>query len=202
MASTVKLTIAAAYLAEVDRSRRSIDDVVTGRSVATLMELLIVNSDNRAADHLLRTLGGPAGVQQWLSAKEITGIRVDRPIAQLLREHGHLADSREVATPNAIVMLLNNLNNGAVPAAQDRAFLLDLMSRCETGTCRIRVLLPAGTAVENKTGISDCAPFLERGFGNRCSGRSSWYPRGSLKRKSPVVLLAGLSQDVGCGDRI
>ena len=155
MASTVKLAIAAAYLAEVDRGRRSLDAPIAGRSAARAMELMIVRSDNVAADQLLATLGGPAAVQDWLWSHDITGIRVDRTIAQLLREHGHLADSRDVATPNAMIMLLEKLNNGAVLEAQSRTMLFDLMSRCETGTRRIRALLPAGTPVEDKTGTLD-----------------------------------------------
>lgn len=155
MASTVKLAIAGAYLAEVDQGRRSLGGMVAGRPAAKVLELMIVRSDNIAADQLLAALGGPAAVQQWLWSQKITGIRIDRTIAQLLRERGHLADSKDVATPVAMVMLLNKLDNGAVLTAQSRNFLLELMSRCATGTRRIRALLPAGTRVEDKTGTLD-----------------------------------------------
>ena len=155
MASTVKLAIAAAYLAEVDRGRRSLGDMISGRPAAKVLELMIVRSDNHAADQLLDTLGGPGAVQQWLVSQKISGIRVDRTIAQLLREHGHVADSRDVATPVAMVALLDKLENGTVLAAQSRILLLELMSRCETGTRRIRALLPVGTLVEDKTGTLD-----------------------------------------------
>ena len=155
MASTVKVAIAAAYLAEVDQGRRRLDDMIDGRPAAKALELMIVRSDNRAADQLLATLGGPVAVQQWLSSQRITGIRIDRTIAELLREHGHLADSRDVATPVAMVSLLYKLDKGLVLMAQSRAFLFELMSRCETGTRRIRALLPAGTPVEDKTGTLD-----------------------------------------------
>jgi len=155
MASTVKLAIAAAYLAEIDQGRRSLGDMIVGRSAAKTLELMIVRSDNHAADQLLATLGGPVAVQQWLGSQKIIGIRVDRTIAQLLKEHGHLADSRDVATPVAMVALLYKLSNGTVLTAQSRAFLFELMSRCETGTRRIRALLPAGTPVEDKTGTLD-----------------------------------------------
>jgi len=155
MASTVKLAIAAAYLAEVDQGRRSLGDMIFGRSAARVLELMIVRSDNQAADQVLATLGGPLAVQQWLWSHKITGLRVDRTIAQLLRERGHLADSRDVATPVAMVTLLDKLSSSAVLTAQSRTFLLELMRRCETGTRRIRALLPAGTLVEDKTGTLD-----------------------------------------------
>lgn len=155
MASTVKIAVAATYLAEVDQGRRSLGDMIVGRPAAKVMELMIIRSDNRATDQLLAALGGPVAIQQWLSSQKIPGIRMDRTIAQLLRERGHLADSKDVATPVAMVTLLNKLDNGTVLTAQSRAFLLELMSRCATGTRRIRALLPVGTRVEDKTGTLD-----------------------------------------------
>lgn len=155
MASTVKLAIAATYLAEVDQGRSNLTDTIFGRPVTKVLELMLVRSDNIAADQLLATVGGPAAVQRWLWSHQITGIRVDRTIAQLLRERGHLADIKDVATPAAMVALLYKLDNGTVLSPQSRAVLFALMRRCETGTRRIRGLLPAGTLVEDKTGTLD-----------------------------------------------
>ena len=155
MASTVKIAIAAAYLAEVDQGRRSLGDLIVGRPAAKVMELMIVRSDNNATDQLRAALGGPVAIQQWLWSQKLTGMRIDRTISQLLRERGHLADSKDVATPVAMVTLLNKLDNGTVLTAQSRNFLFGLMSRCATGTRRIRALLPAGTLVEDKTGTLD-----------------------------------------------
>lgn len=155
MASTVKLAIAAVYLADVDQGRRGLGDIIVGRPAAKVMELMIVHSDNRATDQLLAALGGPVVIQKWLWSQKITGMRIDRTIAQLLGEPGHLADSRDVATPVAMVTLLNKLDDGTVLTAGSRNFLFELMSRCQTGTRRIRALLPAGTRVEDKTGTLD-----------------------------------------------
>lgn len=155
MASTVKVAIAAAYLADVDQGRRSLGDMIAGRPAAKVMELMLVRSDNRATDQLLAALGGPVAIQAWLWSHKITGMRIDRTIAQLLGEPGHLADSKDVATPIAMVTLLNKLDDGTVLTTQSRTFLLELMSRCQTGTRRIRALLPAGTRVEDKTGTLD-----------------------------------------------
>ena len=155
MASTVKLAIAGTYLADVDRCRRRLTDTIAGRSAASLLEVMIIRSDNQAADQLLAAVGGPAAVQQWLASNGIAGMRIDRNIAQLLRERGHLFDSKDVATPNAMVSLLYKLDNGPLLTAESRALLFGLMSRCATGTRRIRALLPAGTRVEDKTGTLD-----------------------------------------------
>ena len=191
MASTVKLAIAATYLAEVDQGRRGLGDMVLGRPAAKLLELMIVRSDNYATDQLLATLGGPLVVQQWLLSHRITGIRIDRTIAQLLRERGHLADSRDVATPVAMVALLSRLDSGTVLTPQSRALLFGLMRRCETGTRRIRALLPAGTPGEDKTGTLD-GVTNDVGFITMPDGRRvavAVFARGGTDRQ-PVIAAA------------
>ena len=192
MASTVKLAIAAAYLADVDQGRRGLSDMIAGRPAAKVMELMIIRSDNQATDQLLATLGGPAAVQQWLLAQKIAGIRIDRSIAQLLRDKGHLADSKDVATPVAMVTLLTKLDNGTILTAQSRAFLLDLMNRCATGTRRIRALLPAGTRVENKTGTLD-GITNDVGFMTMPDGRRvavAVFARGGRDRQPAIAEVA------------
>lgn len=129
--------------------------MIGGRSAAKLLELMITRSDNVAADQLLANLGGPSTIQRWLTFNKLTGIRMDRTIAQLLRDRGHLADRKDVATPTAMVSLLRKLDGGNALKADSRAVLFELMSRCKTGTRRIRALLPAGTRVEDKTGTLD-----------------------------------------------
>lgn len=192
MASTVKLAVAAAFLSDVDAGRRSLGDVVAGRSAATLLELMIVHSDNHATDLLLGALGGPAAVQRWLWSQKITGMRIDRNIAQLLRERGHLADSKDVATPIAMVALLNKIDSGAVLAPGSRAFLIDLMRRCQTGTRRIRAMLPAGTLVEDKTGTLD-GVTNDVGFINMPDGRRvaiAVFARGGRDRQEVIAQIS------------
>ena len=197
MASTVKLAIAAAYLAEVDQGRRSLGDMIVGRPAAKVMELMIIRSDNRATDQLLATLGGPVAIQQWLSSQKIPGMRMDRTIAQLLRERGHLADSKDVATPVAMVTLLSKLDDGTVLTAQSRTFLLELMSRCATGTRRIRALLPAGTRVEDKTGtldgITNDVGFITMPDGRRVA--VAVFARGGRDRQPVIAEVARVIYD-------
>lgn len=152
MASTVKIAIAANYLAQVEHGRRTLDDRIGGRSAASLMEAMIIRSDNYATDLLLRNLGGPRTVQRWFAQQGITGLRIDRSIAQLLSDRRDLWDVRDSSTPKAMVDLLRRIDSGELLKPSSRSYLLDLMGRCVTGKNRIRGLLPAGTQVENKTG--------------------------------------------------
>ena len=152
MASTVKIAIAANYLVQVEHGRRSLDDRIRGQSAARLMEAMIVHSDNRATDVLLRDLGGPGLIQQWLAQNNVTGLRIDRNIADLLRSRRDLYDVRDSSTPTAMVELLKKIDDGSMLQPSSRSYLLGLMARCQTGKNRIRGLLPYGTFVQNKTG--------------------------------------------------
>jgi beta-lactamase class A len=152
MASTVKIAVAANYLAQVEHGRRSLDDRISGRSARSLIEAMMTRSDNQATDILMRDLGGPKTLQAWLSERGISGLRIDRNIAQLLGSKRDLWDVKDSATPRAMVTLLQKLDSGALLRPQSRSYLLDVMSRCKTGKNRIRGLLPAWARVENKTG--------------------------------------------------
>jgi beta-lactamase class A len=151
MASTMKIAVAANYLAQVEFGRRSLNDRIGGRSAASLMEAMMIRSDNRATDILLRDLGGPKTLQSWLDQQGIKGLRVDRNIAGLLAAKRDLYDVRDSSTPRAMVDLLSRIDKGTLLRPQSRAYLLDLMARCKTGKNRIRGMLPSW-AVQNKTG--------------------------------------------------
>jgi beta-lactamase class A len=155
MASTVKVAIAALYLAQVDNGRRSLDDTINGQSARSLMARMLIHSDNHATDILLADLGGPNAVHDWLEANGVKGLRVDRTIAQLLSARRDLWDRRDSSTPIAMVDLLRRIYKAELIKPESRDYLLRLMSQCETGKNRMKALLPYGTPVEHKTGTLD-----------------------------------------------
>lgn len=152
MASTVKIAVAANYLAQVEHGRRSLDDRISGRSARSLIEAMMIRSDNHATDILMRDLGGPKTLQSWLDQHGLSGLRIDRNIAQLLRSKRDLWDVKDSSTPRAMVTLLQKLDSGALLKPDSRSYLFDVMSRCRTGKNRMRALLPAWARVEHKTG--------------------------------------------------
>ena len=103
MASTVKVAVAALYLAQVDHGRRTLDDRIAGVSARTLIDRMMIHSDNRATDLLIRNLGGPRVIDSWLRERGVSGLRVDRTIAQLLADKRDLWDRRDSSTPQAMV---------------------------------------------------------------------------------------------------
>ena len=152
MASTVKVAIAAQYLAQVEAGRRTLDTMIGGRPARRHLEAMIIKSNNHSTDVILRDLGGPTKVQQWLTQNEVTGLRIDRTIARLLSDRRDLRDRRDSATPKAMVSLLQRLDSGTLLKPSSRTYLLGLMARCTTGKNRMPALLPYGTHVEHKTG--------------------------------------------------
>jgi beta-lactamase class A len=99
MQSVFKLPLGAAVLNEVDTGQLGLVEVLTltdkelspdwspiadawpGRTTYTVLELLtaaVSDSDNTAADLLMKRIGGPGVVTAWLQAKKVDEIRVDR----------------------------------------------------------------------------------------------------------------------------
>ena len=152
MASTVKIAVAANYLAQVEHGRRSLDDMIAGRSARVLIDAMMIHSDNNATDILMRNLGGPKTLQSWLTQQGVTGIRIDRNIASLLASPRDLWDVKDSSTPKAMVDLLARIDSGKLLQPESRSYLLNVMSRCQTGKNRMRALLPSWARVEHKTG--------------------------------------------------
>jgi beta-lactamase class A len=152
MASTVKIAVAANYLAQVEHGRRSLDERIGGRTARSLIDAMMIHSDNHATDVLIRNLGGPRTLQTWLTQQGITGLRVDRNIAQLLSSKRDLWDIRDSTTPKAMVELLAKIDSGKLLRPESRTYLLEVMARCQTGRNRMRALLPSWARVEHKTG--------------------------------------------------
>jgi beta-lactamase class A len=189
MASTVKVAIAALYLADVDAGQRSLDDTINGQPVRVLMHKMLVFSDNHAADILFKDVGGPRAVHKWLRDNGIQGVHVDRTIAELLQSKRDLWDTRDSATPVAMVDLLRRLYKGDLIKPESRNYLLNLMAQCQTGKNRMKWLLPSGTPVEHKTGtldgLSDDVGFITLPDGRRVA--VAIFARGGADRPRTIA---------------
>jgi beta-lactamase class A len=192
MASTVKVAVAATYLAQVDAGQRSLGDMAGNETAAQLMERMLIHSDNRATDMLLAMLGGPATIDAWLRANGLSGIRVDRTIAQLLAARRDLRDARDSSTPKAMLSLLQLIDSGKALTPRSRLLLLDMMRRCATGKNRIRALMPPGTPVEHKTGTlsgySGDVAFVTMPDGRRIA--MAIFARGGDNRPGVIATVA------------
>ncbi len=117
-----------------------------------LIKLMAEESDNIAANLLLRVIGGPDALQQYLDSLGLSAIHQQDSEYTL---HGdQKLQYRDYAEPAAMVALLRLFADQSPLNAEDTAILNGWMLEATSGPNRIKGLLPAGTPVAHKTGSS------------------------------------------------
>lgn len=178
MASTSKVAVAATFLEMVEQGRYSLTSEFPlllpvrsarfssaaapkreGQSMAAidLIEIMITRSSNPATDTLLKAVGGPQAVTNWMRRNGFDAFSIDRDIATLVRDDGEYnpasyIDPRDAASPRAMARFLQGLYRGDFLSDQSRRVLLGAMSRTVTGSRRIPANIPANARVSHKTG--------------------------------------------------
>ncbi len=178
MASTSKVAIAATYMEMVEKGKYSLTSefplmlpvasakfssskapVRPGQYMQAidLIEIMITRSSNPATDALLAAVGGPSAVNDFMRRKGIGQFSINRDIATLVRDDGEFnpatyVDSRDAATPKAMVRLLSGLYKGEFLSDNSRQVILSAMSRTVTGKRRIPANIPLEARVSHKTG--------------------------------------------------
>ncbi|WP_298092962.1 class A beta-lactamase [uncultured Sphingomonas sp.] len=169
MCSTFKLLACAGMLARVDKGRDHLDarvaireaDLmehapVTGRhvggtmTVADLCAAAVRESDNVAANLLLRRLGGPGGVTGAARSLGDRVTRLDRWEPDL--NTALPGDPRDTTTPAAMARLAGRILEGDALLARSRMVLRRWMVETRTGLTRIRAGLPDSWTAGDKTG--------------------------------------------------
>lgn len=176
MQSVFKLPLALAVLSRVEGGALSLDQSIRflpsdrilphthsplqdkypeGNANVPLGELLRLSvsfSDNTATDILLRVIGGPKVVDEYVAGIGIRGFHVED------NEHVlHIDDKAQYRNwfePAAAVELLRRISDKPPILPAHAQLLLQWMTDGPTGAKRIKGELPAGTAVAHKTGTS------------------------------------------------
>ena len=151
-------------------------------SYEELIELMIVESDNTAADMVLNI----PGVNRYLAKLGVAGIRIDRGEGQMALDYAgvthvppesewtldwfnktmaavprdqqreaakrFLLDPRDTATPEATLKLLRLLIQNKALSKPRTALLLGLMRKTVPAAQRIKAGLPAGTELAHRPG--------------------------------------------------
>lgn len=179
MASVFKLPVAIAALDAVEKGTLRLEDDVevleadrlevgplydewkpgTRVTVARMVDVMLVASDNTAADLLIRLVGGPAAVERTLAGKGVSGVRISLDEkgmgAAMKRDLAAFEKGAENgASPDAIAALLSRVFRGDLLSRASTDRILDAMRRCATGGRRLRAGFPKGTEVRSKTGTS------------------------------------------------
>ncbi|MGJ7578738.1 class A beta-lactamase [Variovorax sp. RHLX14] len=153
-------------------------------TMAQLCDAAITLSDNTAANLMLASFGGPAGLTGFTRALGDRSTRLDR-IEPLLNE-ATPGDERDTTTPAAMLGLMEKLlvENTLKPASRER--LTAWLLANTTGARQIRAGVPDGWRVGDKTGAGghgtgndiaivwppgkDSAPFLVTAYLTGTSG--------------------------------
>ena len=172
MCSTFKMALAAAILQRVDQGKLALDAVVPytradllayapvteanlakgGMTIGDLAQAAQKQSDNAAANLLLKQIGGPEGFTQFFRS-------IGDGVTRLDRYEPHMndvkpGDERDTTTPAAMAATMAKILTGELLAPASRALLIDWMIETKTGAKRIRAGLPAGWRAGDKTGTS------------------------------------------------
>lgn len=175
MCSTFKFLLAAAVAARVDAGKESWDHrisygkkdlipwtPVTGKeenlktgsmSVSALCEAAMTWSDNTAANLLLESMDGPAGLTRYLRSIGDPTTRLDRNEPDL--NSNQPGDERDTTTPNAMAATMEKLIFGDHLSDASKNKLVSWLVANRTGDKRIRAGLPEGLRVGDKTGTGE-----------------------------------------------
>jgi beta-lactamase class A len=173
MCSTFKLPLVAAVLERVDAGQEDLQRRVAfdasvileyapvtklhveegGMSVEALCEAAITVSDNTAANLLLQTLGGPAGLTDRFRAWGDATSRLDRTEPML--NTAIAGDVRDTTTPVAMVGTFQRLLLGHVLSDASKQRLCDWLVATTTGLKRLRGGVPPQWRAGDKTGTGN-----------------------------------------------
>ncbi|MFJ2770871.1 class A beta-lactamase [Streptomyces sp. NPDC087300] len=126
------------------------DHVATGMTIKQLCDAAVRYSDGTAGNLLMRDLGGPDHLTDYLRGLGDTVSRMDQYEPELNRARP--GDPRDTTTPRAIAADYRKTVLGDALPAEKRALLKDWLVRSTTGDQRIRAGVPKGWTVAEKTG--------------------------------------------------
>jgi beta-lactamase class A len=175
MQSVFKLPLAVAVLDQVERGKFKLDQPIRFRSedriphaysplqdkypqgnvdipLGELLRMSVSLSDNVAADILLRIVGGPHFVQEYIDSLGITGFHLEDGEDVLHRDVN--AQYRNWFEPAGAVDLLRRISDRPPLTPEHTNLLLEWMEASVQGD-RLRANLPPGTVVAHKAGTSD-----------------------------------------------
>jgi beta-lactamase class A len=170
MCSTFKALAAAAVLAQVDAGKEQLSrrisydasalttyspvtekHVGNGMTITELCDAAVTVSDNTAANLLLATIGGPAGLTSFARSLDDQFTRLDRNEPTL--NEALPDDPRDTTTPNAMASTLQTLILGTKAlSAPSREQLTAWLIRNKTGDTRLRAGFAKNWRIGDKTG--------------------------------------------------
>jgi len=199
MASTFKTLACAALLSLVDAGKERLERVVTfdesdlvayspvtknhadvkGMTLSELCEATMFMSDNSAANFILRAVGGPDALTEFVRSIGDEVTRLDRWEPDL--NEATPGDKRDTTTPNAMAFTIKKLVLGDVLSNESRARLTAWLKGNKVGDALFRSRVPGDWVIGDRTGAGD--------YGTRAITAIMWPPN-----HKPVIATVYLTQ--------
>ncbi len=122
-------------------------------TVGELLRLMISESDGTACDVLLRVVGGPKAVADYLREINVNDVMVTSTEKQIGQDDSE--QYRNWSSPLGATNLLRAVHEGRGLSPENQKLLLKLMTETPTGLNRLKGRLPKNTLVAHKTGSSN-----------------------------------------------
>jgi beta-lactamase class A len=174
--SVFKFHIALAVLSEIDKGKFSFDQRIkiekkdllpnlysplrdeypngATLTISKILEYTVSKSDNVGCDALLRLMGGPKAVEEFLLKNNFRNVSIK--INEEVQQSNWNLQFQNWTTPKAASEILSSFyyNRKKLLSKKSHNFLLKVMKETETGQYRLRGGLPRETIVAHKTGSS------------------------------------------------
>lgn len=180
MQSVFKFHIGLAMLAQIDKGNFSLDQEIEIQkkdliqdiyspirdtypngvtlTIGEIMKYTVSQSDNIGCDILLRLLGGPQAVEDYIKGFgfEDIAIKINEEVMQANWDMQFL----NWTTPNTMNQILEMfyVNDEKLLSPESHDYIWRLMLETSTGAKRLKGNLPEGTSVAHKTGWSGAHP--------------------------------------------
>ena len=175
MQSVFKFPLAIAVLNQVDKGKLSLQQKVSiamddfipntwspiaekypkGGVELTIRELLsytVSQSDNNGCDILFGLVGGPARVQEYFHGLGLKRIAIVNTEAEMHQSWN--VQFNNFSEPWEMVKLLEAFHREKLLSKSSQHILIDMMLKTITGRKRLKGMLPEGTDVAHRTGMS------------------------------------------------
>lgn len=169
-----------------------------GMTVSDICAVMTTLSDNTAANLMLASFGGPAGLTAWLRSIGDKTTRLDRNEPSL--NSAIPGDPRDTTTPAAMAATLRALALGSVLSAASREQFVAWLVGNRTGDTRLRAGVPAGWTVGDKTGTgthgthNDIAVMWPAGRQAGAGQADGGKAPGGATARGPVIVTTYLTE--------
>lgn len=175
MQSVFKFHIAAAVLDFVDKGKLSLDQKIVldqsnllkntwsplrdkypngnaGVPLSEILEMTVAKSDNNGCDIMLKLLGGPKTVQNFMDSKVVKDFQIKYNEAEMHKDWN--VQYENYSTAYSATDLLKKFYDGKLLTKKSTDYLMKVMHSTSTGMNKLVEQLPKDTPVARKTGSS------------------------------------------------